>query len=553
MALTQLDHAYRWEQEIPNEVWITQPMGGGPVRTLTWRQGMDEARRMASYLRSLDLPPRSHIAIFSKNSAWWILADLAIWMAGHVSVTLFPVLTPETISQIIKHSDTRLLLIGKLDNFAAMAPGIPEGLPRVTLPLAPETGDPRWDDLIKQHEPLQGTPLPDPESMATIVYTSGSTGTPKGAMLAFSRMTNSATKLIEMLGVHRGDRYLSYLPLAHVFERWIGETGGLVAGFSLFFAEAPDTFVQDLQRAQPTIFISVPRLYQRFQLGVFAKVPEHKLTRMLKIPILRSLVRKKVLRGLGLQHVRFAGCGSAPCPAPLLSWYRSLGLELLEGYGMTENFVHSHVSRPGQVRVGYVGHPLPEVECRISDESEVQIKSPGNMLGYYKEPELTKESFTEDGFLKTGDQGEIDEQGRLRLTGRIKELFKTSKGKYIAPSAIENRLLASNDVELACVSGAGQVQPHGLIVLSEELRPRIGDPQQRTAIEARLVEYLKQVNAELPSYEQLSFLAVITDAWTPENGLLTPTLKLKRGKIEALYGPLAEGWYARRQPVIWQS
>ncbi len=551
--MTQLDYAYRWEKERPDDLWMVQPMGGESIRELTFKQGMDEARRMAAHLRSLDLPERSQISIFSKNTAWWLLADIAIWMAGHVSVTLFPVLTAGTITEIIEHSDSKLIFIGKLDNYEPMAPGIPEDLPRIALPLAPETGAPKWDDVIQQHEPLEGEPLPDPASMATIVYTSGSTGSPKGAMLSFTGMTNAATKLVEQLGVRTDDRMLSYLPLAHVFERWIVETAGLVSGFRIFFAESLDTFVQDLQRAKPTLFISVPRLWQRFQLGVFSKVPEKKLARLLKIPIIRGLIRKKVLRGLGLQHVRFAGCGSAPCPAPLLAWYRALGLELLEGYGMTENFVHSHVSRPGQVRVGYVGHPLAEVDCRIADDGEIQIKSPGNMLGYYKEPELTKQSFTEDGYLKTGDQGEIDEQGRLRLTGRIKELFKTSKGKYIAPSAIENRLLVSNDIELACVSGSGQSQPHGMVVLAEDIRPSLSDAAQREAIQARLTAYLEQLNGELPSYEKLAFLAVITDDWTPENGLLTPTLKLKRSKIESKYNPLADGWYQSKQPVVWLS
>src|SRR5690606_24909900 len=208
----------------------------------------------------------------------------------------------------------------------------------------------------------------------------------------------------------------------------------------VFFSESIGAFVHDMQRARPTLFISVPRLWLKFQHGVFAKVPEKRLSLLLKIPILSHFVKKKVLRGLGLDACRFAGSGSAPIPEELLTWYHDLGLELLEGYGMSENFCYSHISAPGRARVGYVGEPYPEVEQRINELGEIEVKSPGNMLGYFKAPEKTAETITPDGFLKTGDIGEIDAEGRLKITGRVKDLFKTSKGKYVAPAPIENRL-----------------------------------------------------------------------------------------------------------------
>ena len=315
-----------------------------------------------------------------------------------------------------------------------------------------------------------------------------------------------------------------------------------------YFAESLDTFVKDLQRASPTLFVSVPRLWLKFQQGVFTKMPKKKLARLLKVPILSRIVRKKVLRGLGLEHVRFAGSGSAPIPPELIQWYLDLGLELLEGYGMSENFNYSHVSRPGQARVGYVGHTYPEVEHRLSEEGEILVKSPGSMLGYYKEPELTKQAFTEDGFLKTGDRGEIDDQGRLRITGRIKELFKTSKGKYVAPAPIENKLLSHELVELACVSGSGFPQPHAVLQLGETVAGK-----SRDELTASLQAHLKAVNAQLDHHEQLSFLAVASESWQIENGFLTPSMKLKRPKIEDTYAPLAEAWYEAKTPVVWQE
>jgi len=548
---TALDRAYEWEKEHPDRLWMTQPIGGGEVKTYTWKQALDESRRMATHLKSLGLPEKSHIALFSKNCAWWILADLAIWMAGHVSVPLYPTLTPETVRQILEHSEAKLILIGKLDGFEGMEPGIPADMPRIAMPLSPPTNAPKWEDLVAENEPLQESPTRDPEEMGTIIYTSGSTGVPKGVMHSFGHMAAAAQGIIDLIGIQSDDRMLSYLPLAHSFERWVVEHCSLMVGFQLFFAETLDTFVHDLRRAKPTLFISVPRLWQKFQSGVFQKMPPSRLDLLLKIPLVNGFIRNKVLSGLGLEHVRFAGSGSAPIPAELIAWYRKLGLELLEGYGMTENFSYSHVNRPGNVRVGYVGEAYPGVEVRISDEGEIQIKSPGDMMGYYKMPEETKAAFTEDGFLKTGDRGEIDEQGRLKITGRTKELFKTSKGKYVAPAPIENKVLLHEQIEMACVGGNGMPQPYCLVMLSDDARAKATDPAVREAIAASLATYLNEVNATLDHHETMQFVAVTTDEWTVENGMLTPTLKLKRRSVDERYGESVPKWYDEKKKVIW--
>ncbi len=547
-----LHRAYEWEKTVPDRVFFTQPMGGGVVKDLTWKQVMDEARRMAAHIKSLDLPPKSQIALFSKNSAWWIITDVAIWMAGHVSVPLYPTLTPETIRQILEHSESKLIFIGKLDGWDGMKAGIPAGMPRITMPLAPAGIDSaKWEEIIAKTEPMAESPRREAKEMATIIYTSGSTGVPKGAMMSFGAMTAAAEAIIAHSTINDRDRMLSYLPLAHAMERWFVETVSLCNSMHIYFAESLDTFVTDLRRARPTLFISVPRLWQKFQSGVFAKMPPAKLARMMKIPILSWIVRRKILKGLGLEHVRVAGSGSAPIPADLLQWYRDLGLDLLEGYGMTENFSYSHASTRGEARVGYVGSTYPGVHCRISPEGEVQVKSPGQMMGYFKEPELSAECMTEDGYLKTGDRGEIDEKGRLRLTGRVKELFKTSKGKYVAPVPIENQLQVHVSIESVCVTGNGQPQPHALVLLSEEARKRVAANGDRAELSASLAAHLDEVNKGLDPHEQVEFLAVVKEVWAVDNGFLTPTLKLKRAAIEAQYGKDAGGWYERGEKVVW--
>lgn len=547
-----LDMVYHWEKTKANSLYMTQPVGGGKVEEFTWGRAVDEARRMASYLKSLNLPEKSRIGLISKNCAHWIMTDWAIWMAGHVSVPLYPTLNSETVNYILNHAECDVLFVGKLDDWDMMRPGVPESVRCISYPLSPPNDFETWDDIVAKYPPLEENVHRDADELATIVYTSGSTGKPKGVMLSFGNMAFAAEGGMEVLGVGSEERMLSYLPLAHVFERTFVELASLYAGFHLFFAESLETFVEDLRRAQPTLFLSVPRLWVKFQHGVLQKLPKKKLDRLLKIPVVNKLIKKKILKGLGLDKVKLAGSGSAPLASDVLEWYRNLGLELLEGYGMSENFAYSHMSKPGRSRIGYVGESLPGVETRISPEGEIQIKSPATMMGYYKDEEKTREAFTEDCFLKTGDKGEIDEMGRLKITGRIKEIFKTSKGKYIAPAPIENRLMSHDAIEMVCVSGANQTQPHALVMLGETVRPKMADEAFRKEIEESFKQLIADVNKTVDPHEQLAFITVVSDEWSIENSFLTPTMKLKRNVVEDAYQEKVENWYAQRRPVIWQ-
>ena len=350
----------------------------------------------------------------------------------------------------------------------------------------------------------------------------------------------------------QNERVISYLPLAHCFERaWI-ECSSLIAGNTqVFFSESLATFMSDIQRAQPTWFISVPRLWTKFQQAVLARMPAAQLDAALANPALAAAVGVKVLDGLGLGQVRRAGCGSAPLPAELLRWYRRLGLDLYEGYAMTEDFAYSHTGQPGAQAVGTVGRPFADVQARIDDDGEVLVKSPGQMVGYYKLPELNAQSFTADGFFRTGDLGRYDESGQLVLTGRKKELFKTAKGKYVAPAPIENRLNEHPMVELSLVAGVGQPAAHAVLVLDEHLRPQLGDPVVRDRVETALTRLLNEVNDGLASHERLQMLVVVKEPWSIEAGTLTPTMKIKRACIEAQVADAVDGWYLSGAPVVW--
>jgi long-subunit acyl-CoA synthetase (AMP-forming) len=547
-----LDAAYEWERSHPERVYMTQPCGDDLVIDYTWGDTLGEARRMAAYLRSLDLPPNSHIALISKNCAHFIICELAIWMAGHATVALYPTLNTETVAYILDHSDSRLLFIGKLDDWEQIKPGIPDALPKIAMPLAPLTDYPLWNDLVAAHEAITDSPSPPPEQLALMCYTSGSTGRPKGVMHSFASISIPGQHFASKLGITSSDRVLSYLPLAHVMERAVVECSSFYSGLHIYFAEHLDTFVADLQRARPTVFLSVPRLWLKFQQGVFQKFPQKKLALLLKIPLLRTLIRRKVLQGLGLQDVRIAGSGSAPIPAVLIEWYDTLGLHIIEGYGMSEDFSYSHMSTPEKRKPGYVGVAWSDVQTRFNEAGELEIKSPGNMMGYYKEPEMTAACYTDDGYLKTGDRGEYSPEGLLRITGRVKELFKTSKGKYVAPAPIENLLNSDPHIELSCVSGPGRPACYAVVQLTEGIQATASDPAARREISKKLKALLNAVNNKVESYETIQFLAVARDEWQVANNCLTPTLKIKREVIEQAYADKLDEWYAAGEKVIWE-
>ncbi len=551
-----LDYIQEHETNQKDTVFLTQPLGGGKVVDYTWGETVDQARRMAAHLQSRGLGAGSHIAILSKNCAHFFMAELAIWLAGGTTVAIFPTEGPETIRFVLDHSDAKLLFVGKLDTWEQQKSGVPDDLPCIALPLAPKTSFSQWDELVARTEPLAGKLARGADELAMIIYTSGSTGTPKGAMISFGAVSAVGKGYTDDLGprmqANQRWRVMSYLPLAHSYERAVIASPAWHSGrLHIFFAESLDTFVADLNRARPNLFLSVPRLWLKFQQGVLAKMPAKKLNFLLGLPIIGKIVGRKVLTGLGLDQVQLAASASAPIPPELIAWYRKLGLNLLEGYGMTEDFAFSHHSTEQFNAPGYVGIPYEGVEVRIGAGSEILIKSPGQMKGYYKRPDLDAESFTEDGFFKTGDMGERRPDGLLKVTGRVKELFKTAKGKYVAPAPIENRINEHPLVELSMVSGVGQPSAYGIVVLAEHIRPTLSDPTVRAEIQAEMTALLKRVNDGVADYERLQMLVIAKEPWSIENGCLTPTMKIKRSRIEAELQTQVDNWYHEKAKVLW--
>lgn len=547
---------FHWEAIKPDDSYLVQPDESGAATSYSWAVVADQARRMAGYLKTLGFPPGSRIALLGKNSAHWVMADLAIWLAGYVSVPLYPTLDAESFGYVLEHSEAELLFIGKLDgvtdSWKHVGPVIPAGLPCVRLPFAPQFDAPHWEELMEATAPLLEPAIPAPSDLATIIYTSGSTGRPKGVMHTFQSMFAVLESTKDEFALSDKERFLSHLPLAHTAERAYIQCLSLYCGSQVFFAWSLDTFQADLQRARPTAFFSVPRLWSKFQAGVNAQLSPGVQCWLFRVPLLGRRVKQRILSGLGLEHARIAVTGSAPLPPEVFRWYQDLGLEMKEVYGMTENFGYSHGIRRDKPVHGFIGRANPGVSCMLSDSGEVLVKSPGGMLGYYKNPEKTAEDLTSEGYLKTGDLGEFDAAGRLKITGRSKDLFKTAKGKYVPPAPIEQQLGNHALIEVCCVCGEGMPQPVALLVLTESARAEAEDPQARQAMTLELEDLCRKVNAGAPKEIALHCLVVVGESWSIESGLLTPTMKIKRHEIERHYNAQIARWSTSRTTVLWE-
>lgn len=540
-----LERFNHWLHRQPDAVWLRQPVNG-VWHDYSWRQVDDQARRLASALLALGCVPGERVALLAKNCAEWFISDLAIQHAGLISVPLYPLQAPEQIAYVLEHAGCKVILLGKLDEPDKLASGIAPHITRIAMPYPTMPAEHQWQTLLAAHEPLPGTRLQRGEDLLSILYTSGTTGQPKGVMLSAHAMAFSSANATAEMNMTPQDQFFSYLPLSHAAERFLVEFNSLYCGAPVAFVESLETFASDLRQVRPTVFFSVPRLWTRFQQGVLEKLPAHKLERLLRIPLLGRLVAHKVRAGLGLDRARILVSGAAAISTGLLEWYRRLGMTICEGYGMTEHCAYGCFNRPGQVRFGTVGRPMPNLQVRIDAAGEILLRSETLMQGYYREPEKTGETLR-DGWLHTGDRGQLDEAGYLRITGRVKDIFKTSKGKYVAPAPIEGEIAKSHWVEQVCLMGSNLDQPLALIELSPAARQ-----QSREALEQSLTEHLHAVNLGLEPHERISHFYLVSEPWTVDNGSMTPTMKIRRNVLEVRYAEVIAG-LSSDAAIVWEA
>jgi len=544
-----LKNFLRWEKETPDLIFLRQPVQG-VWQDWTFRRSGEEIRKMAAGLQSLSLPPRSNIAILSKNCAHWLMADLAIFMAGHISVPLYANITAPSIRQILEHSGCKAIFVGKLDDYEHQKEGIPSSVKRISIDFYGLRDGERVSLWLTNQEPIEELPNWKADELMTIMYTSGTTGKPKGVMFNSTAFAHTDQVIIEYLDrvkpLPKHPVLFSYLPLCHIAERNLTELLGCRTGATIAFVESLETFARDLAIVQPHMFFGVPRIWARFQEKILEKISQKKLDQLLKIPLVGFLVKRTLTKKLGLSRAQLKATAAAPIPKALLQWFQHLGITLREIYGMTENCALSHANQE-EVRFGTVGKPLPTVEVKYSSDDEILTRHKALMMGYYNEPEMTAEIFTPDGFLKTGDCGKPDKDGFLTITGRVKDIFKTDKGKYVSPSPIEMRMHKNTDIEQVCVVGMGIPQPIALIILSAA-----GKSKSKEEITKSLSASLAEVNALVEDYEKLKKAVIMKSDWSISNGLMTPTMKVKRNEVEKIHLPKYPAWYAHGELVVWE-
>ena len=543
---TPLEFFLKWEKENPERIFLRQPING-VWKTWTWVQAGNEARKIAKGFHSLGLKEGDHIAILSKNCAQWIIADIAIMMAGCISIPIYPTLSASAIEPILIHSESKAVIIGKLDDFKSQSNGIPSNTVRISVNAYGIKEKYTIEELIEKNEPIANIYSWKKEEILTIIYTSGTTGKSKGVMHAagtFGAVLNSATPQLEL--PHQ-PALISYLPLSHIAEKVGVEMNGLYSGGTISFAESLESFSKNLAQIQPTIFFAVPRIWQKMREGILSKLSQQKLDLLLSLPLVNSFFRNKLKKKMGFSRVTHFYSAAAPISIELQEWYKKIGIIIYQAYGMTEDCVYSHFCGPKAHKFGTVGKALPGLQVKIADDGEIRLKGEGNMKGYFKEPQMTAEAFDEDNYLKTGDMGEYDKEGFLKITGRVKDQFKTDKGKYISPAPIEVKLLSNTDIEHACIVGTGVPQPMALVCLSDN-----GKRKTKDEVIKNFTESLDSINQSLEKFEKIEKIVIMKETWTIANNKITPSLKVKRNEIEKIHLPKYPEWYDKPGTVIWE-
>lgn len=528
-VMTWFDH---WVETCPDRTWL-RDRKGDIYSEWTWRNAADELQAMASWLESACSSKGTNIAILSRNRAHWILADMAIIASGNVSVPLFTTLPAGTAKYIIDFSEVHMVFVGEAENWDQINTVVPEHVQLVALPGV-ELSRPhlRWEELAATHAGRTAQHQCEHEELISIVFTSGTTGAPKGVLQTHDSMVVPIERCQRAFSLRHHSRFLSYLPLSHVAERQLVWIQSLIYCGDVTFNESLPNLVRDMAETRPTYFFGAPRVWEQLQqviIGHFGS--QQALDQAMEEDA--EGVRQKTQAMLGLGDVDYLLTASAPTPAVLIEWYERLGIALLEGFGQTEamGLIANSAERR---RIGSIGQLIEGVEARISASGELLCKADGIAPGYFRMPEETAETFV-DGWVHTGDKAYVDEDGFYYITGRVKDYFKTIQGKFVAPVPIESLFAANPWVEQQCLLGRGYSKTVMVCVLST-----LAKKQDRDALAKSLAAQAEAVNAVVEKHERLGAVIASFEPWNILNGLLTPTLKIKRDEVEARFGERAQ-------------
>jgi long-chain acyl-CoA synthetase len=571
----------------------------GRWREYTWREYLLQVIAVAEALRARGVGPGDRVAIIADNCPEWLFADIGAQACGALSAGIYTTNPPGDVAYVLNHSRARVLIAEdqeQVDKVLVSPEPLPDLEHIVVLDPAGTRGynDPRlttWDAFValgqepaaqiseaEIHDRLTGL---DANAAAVIVYTSGTTGRPKGALLAAAGMLSMSHVYVDELGGNRDDQIISYLPLCHVAEKAFSQFTALTAGATVHFGESLETVRQDIVEVAPTIFLGVPRIWEKLHAGVDVAIrnttPEKRALYRWALgiaerafaaaengslpPALRAqrvladlLVLRALRERLGLGRCRVALSGAAPISPELLRWFHMIGVPILEGFGMTETCGITHLNRPGAFRIGTVGRVAPGIECRLAEDGEVLVRGPNLFLGYLDDPAATDAAIDADGWLHTGDLGSIDPDGFLTIIGRKKEIIITAGGKNLSPAKIENALKTSPYIKEAAAIGDQRPFVSALIQIEADL---VGDWASRQGVAfsgyedltrqrevVQLIEReVQRSNEQLARVEQVRAFRLLPQELHEDHGDVTATQKLKRNVVASKFQPLIDEMY----------
>jgi long-chain acyl-CoA synthetase len=587
------DRAARWSERT-----ALRYVHDGEWRPVSWAEYGTAVREVAAGLVALGIEGGDRVGILSGNQPRWHMADVGIMAAGAVSVPAYPTGAASQVAHVLGHSDSRVCFVGDRDQLAKLLLGrhrLP-ALERVVMLADPPDG--LDDDLVLTFDDLRSLgrqrlgedpALLDarvralrPDSVATIVYTSGTTGPPKGTMITHDNVAGTIRSLTQVVSVGPTDRFLSFLPLSHIAERCTSHLGQIISGGETWFARSLATLAEDLRACRPTIFFAVPRVWEKFQQAVQSELahapgpvrsasarmvelgqamvaageglrPPPAWSERLAYMALDRTLGARIRRRMGLDRGRVFVSSAAPVDPDLLRWFHAVGIPVAEVYGQTEDCGPTTMNRPGRIRLGTVGEPLPGLDVRIAADGEVLVRGPNVCAGYWNDPEATS-ALLGDGWMHSGDLGTLDD-GYLRIVGRKKDLIVTSSGKNIAPQDMETHLGSEPFVSQAVVVGEGRSYLTALISLDTEVaEAAIGGPDghggtevlaTHPIVQRELTAAVGRLNAGRAPAERIKAWRVLPRELTVAGGELTPTLKVKRAVVIDRFGDLVDEMYAR--------
>ena len=559
----------RHARERPGDVALRKK-DMGRWQEWTWAEYEQRVARVAAGLRACGVEPGDRIAIQSENRPEWLVADVAAQAIGAVVVGVYPTSPAAELEYLMRHSGSKLLIAEdeeQVDKALAVRADLPDlGDVFVMNARGVREGDARrWEEL-ERVEPLDleaAAAELDPEDTAIIVYTSGTTGPPKGAMLSHENMLYAARSFRGAYDSSPEDEVLSYLPLCHIAERLFSVLGALEAGYVVNFGAGGESFPADMREVQPTLFLGVPRVWEKMLATVEVRMADaSRLKRLLwRAALARGgfvghLLAFRALREkLGLVRVRAAISGAAPIAPQVLEFFARIGVHVREGYGQTEGTAVATATPEGGIRIGTVGTALPDVELKISDDGEILIRSPGVFKGYFRDEEATAQTVDAEGWLHTGDVGELDADGYLTITDRKKDIIITAGGKNISPSEIENKLKVSPYVREAIVIGDRRKYLTALIGIELDTVAdwagrrgltftTYGDLASKEPVRELIGEWVERVNGELAQVERVKRFELLRKELDHEDGQLTATQKVKRAAISQEFADEVEALYS---------